>query len=208
MPEGVIFKKIKDSVTENEEILKAFNQIDRKEFLPQEQKPNSDQDRPLPIGNGQTISQPSLVAQMTAKLNLDDEDKVLEIGTGSGYQAAILSKIADKVYTIERFKDLADRAEKILDKIGCKNVEIKVDDGTKGWPEYAPYDGIIVTAAAPDIPPPLVEQLAKGGRIVIPVGGKFSQKLKVCEKKDGELETLEETYVRFVPLVGEYGWDE
>lgn len=208
MNNNKLLEKIKRSGVADRKILQAIETVDRKKFLPDSQKAKAYQDKPIPIGHGQTISQPSLVATMTKKLDVDDLSKVLEIGTGSGYQAAILAEIVDQVYSIERVEKLAKRAQETLDELGYDNIEIVVGDGTKGLLEHSPYDGIIVTAAAPEIPQPLINQLKEGGRLVIPVGGKMTQSLQVCQKKEGELETIEESYVRFVPLVGEEGWEE
>jgi protein-L-isoaspartate(D-aspartate) O-methyltransferase len=202
-----LLEQIKKQGVADRKILQAFTKVDRKKFLPKEQKAKAYQDRPIPIGYNQTISQPSLVASMTKKLDVGENDTILEIGTGSGYQAAILAEIVKQVYTIERVEELANRAKDTLAELGYDNVEVIIGDGSKGLPEYAPYDGIIVTAAAPEIPQTLVDQLKEGGKIVIPVGGKMTQSLKVCQKKDGELEIIEESYVRFVPLIGDEGWE-
>ena len=185
-------------------VIEAFRKVPRHEFIPPELKAESYADHPLPIGSGQTISQPYIVALMTQCLELVGAEKVLEIGTGSGYQAAILAELAREVYTVERYDDLADRASAILGKY--QNVHVRIGDGTEGWPEHAPYDGIIVTAGAPGAPQPLLDQLTDGGRLVIPVGGSFSQTL-VVYKRHGEV--FDETTVCgcvFVPLVGKYGW--
>lgn len=165
-------------------------------------------DTPLPIGEKQTISQPYMVALMTELLELDGSEKVLEIGTGSGYQAAILAALADRVYTIERIRPLALRARKALDSLGLLNVNIKISDGTTGWEEEAPFDAIIVTAGAPDIPQKFIDQLASGGRLVIPVGSQFEQVLvRIIKNADGTLNREQITGCRFVKLVGAYGWN-
>jgi len=156
-------------------ILKAFLQIPRHLFVPENYKDSSYEDNALPIGFGQTISQPSLVALMTALLNLKGNEKVLEIGTGSGYQAAILAKLASEVFTVERIPGLADKAKEILSEIGLKNVHVYTADGSLGLPKFAPFDAIVVTAAAKEIPNPLIHQLKEGGRIVIPVGEEFGE---------------------------------
>ena len=162
------------------------------------------EDYPLPIDEGQTISQPYVVALMTEALRLKPSDRVLEIGTGSGYQAAILAEIAKEVYTIEIRKGLADKAEKRLKEMGYKNVKVKYGDGYFGWEEYTPFDAIIITAAANHIPPPLIKQLKEGGRLIIPLGRTvYSQTLILATKKKGELNLQEITSVRFVPMVGE-----
>jgi len=165
-------------------------------------------DFPLPIGEGQTISQPYIVALMTEALELKGNERVLEIGTGSGYQTAILAELVLWVYTVERFPTLLSKAKKILTELGYKNISFKLDDGTLGWGEASPFDAIIVTAASPQIPPPLIEQLAEGGRIVIPVGDEFSQTLINGIKRGGQLHTKSLEPVRFVKLVGAYGFKE
>jgi len=163
-------------------------------------------DHPLPIGSGQTISQPYIVALMTQALELKGHERVLEIGTGSGYQAAILSRICDRVYTIERIDSLLVRARKIFDRLHYHNITSRLDDGTEGWPSEAPFEGIIVTAGGPSIPRPLIEQLTDPGRMIIPVGDQFTQELQLVEKKDGEIIVRTIEYVRFVNLVGTHGW--
>lgn len=191
---------------DNKRVLAAFASVPREEFVPERYRDLAYADMPLGIGEGQTISQPYTVAFMTQLLDPRPGDVVLEIGTGSGYQVAILSKLVKKVHTIERFKDLAEGARKILKRLGCKNVEVIVGDGSKGLSEHAPFDGIIITAAAPRIPRPLLDQLRIGGRLVAPVGSNFLQEMvKITKTKKG-LE--EETYpgFRFVPLVGEHGF--
>ena len=165
-------------------------------------------DFPLPIGEQQTISQPYIVAFMTEALGLTGEEKVLEIGTGCGYQAAILAELAPEVYSIERLYTLASRARQILGSLRYFNVKIKVGDGTLGWPEEAPFDAIIVTAAAPGIPRPLLDQLAMGGRLIIPVGDRSSQTLDVVHKTPEGLEHDYRGGCRFVKLIGSYGWEK
>lgn len=188
-------------------ILNIFGKVPRHEFIPHEYRDSAYENNALPVGEGQTISQPSLVAIMTQALGLKGHEKILEIGTGSGYQAAILSYLAKEVYTIERIKLLAQKSIEILEKLQIKNVYVFEGDGSLGLPKYAPYDAIIVTAGAREIPKSLVDQLKMGGRIVIPVGGsKIDQKLIVGQKKKGKLETKEVEPVRFVPLIGKYGW--
>ena len=188
-------------------ILEAFLEIPRHLFVPENQHIYAYQDSPLPIGKGQTISQPYIVAYMTHHLDLDGDEKVLEIGTGSGYQAAILGRLASDVHTVERHKSLADRASKLLDRLGFTNITIHVGDGTKGLPEYAPYDAIMVTAAAPDVPLPLLDQLAEGGRLIMPVGGRFGQVLHLYTKRKNEIRREDLAPVAFVPLIGDHGWD-
>jgi protein-L-isoaspartate(D-aspartate) O-methyltransferase len=185
-------------------VLKTMGTVPRHFFVPEEQRGAAYRDRPLPIGYGQTISQPFIVALMTDLINVGPSDVVLEIGTGSGYQAAVLSPLAAKVYSIEIIPELGQRAAARLAELRFDNVEVKVDDGYYGWPAHAPFDGIVVTAAASHIPPPLVEQLAKGGRMVVPVGGPFAtQFLMLVEKRrDGSITTRQLLPVSFVPLRG------
>jgi len=163
-------------------------------------------DYPLPIGRGQTISQPYIVALMTQALGLKGHEHVLEIGTGSGYQAAILSQICEKVYTVERIDTLLVQARKVFDSLHYLNILTKLDDGTNGWPEYSPYDVIIVTAGGPKIPLPLLEQLADPGILVIPVGDRGVQDLRLVTKKEGEIKEKTIELVRFVNLIGDHGW--
>ena len=183
-------------------VLEAMRRVPRHEFVPEEVRGLAYADRPLPIGFGQTISQPFIVALMTDLLNVEPGDKVLEIGTGSGYQAAVLSPLAERVYSIEIVPELGERAGKTLEQQDFANVETKIADGYYGWPEEAPFDGIVVTAAASHIPPPLVEQLKVGGRMVIPIGGPFSaQQLMLVEKlEDGGITTRQLLPVQFVPF--------
>lgn len=190
----------------NPRVIDAMRKVERHRFVPANMQPYAYYDQPLPIGEGQTISQPSLVALMTELLELKRSDKVLEIGTGSGYQAAILAELVDSVFTIEIIEPLAKRARKVLDELGYTNVWIKIGDGYKGWPEHAPFDAIIVTCAPSDIPPPLKEQLAEGGRMVIPVGREGSvQELILLRKKKGKIIRQTVLPVRFVPMLREEG---
>ena len=191
----------------DKKVLEAFKKVPRHEFIPPELGERAYSDYPLPIGNNQTISQPYMVALMTQCLGLMGGEKVLEIGAGSGYQTAILSKIAGEVYSVERIDSLAARAKKILEDIGYKNCKIKVGDGTLGWSEYAPYDGIIVTAGAPGVPESLVAQLKDGGRLVIPIGSGYTQVLTIIEKEGASLKTTEVCGCMFVPLIGKEGWE-
>lgn len=184
----------------------AFKSVPREAFMPKKYRYSAYQDHPAPIGSGQTISQPYMVALMTQSLSLKKDDTVLEVGTGSGYQAAILAKICRKVYGVERFPHLAKKAKHSLENEGIENVQIKEGDGTIGWPKHAPYDAIVVTAAAPRIPEPLVKQLKEGGRLVIPVGSMNSQSLIRATKKDQKLEKESICGCVFVPLVGKFGW--
>ncbi|MFO8085944.1 MAG: protein-L-isoaspartate(D-aspartate) O-methyltransferase [Desulfobacterales bacterium] len=188
-------------------VLKAMEEIPREQFLPETMAEFAYEDSPLPIGEGQTISQPYIVAVMTQLLELKRDDRVLEIGTGSGYAAAILSRIVDEVYTIERHKSLADEARKKFQRLGYDNIHVHHGDGTLGWPEHAPYDAIVVTAGAPEPPESLKKQLAIGGRLVIPTGSTRVQELvRIRRIGDDEYEREEHFSVRFVPLVGAEGW--
>ncbi len=189
-------------------VLAAFRKVQRHEFMPAALEAQAYGDHAMPIGEGQTISQPYIVALMTEMLGLTGTERVLEIGTGSGYQAAILAELCEKVFTVERIKPLADRARQTLDRLGYTKVALKIFDGTYGWKEMSPFDVIIVTAASPDVPQPLVEQLKDGGRLVIPVGDRYSQDLvKVVKTDKGVVRTLSVPVV-FVPLIGAYGWKE
>jgi protein-L-isoaspartate(D-aspartate) O-methyltransferase len=183
-------------------VLAAMRAVPRHRFVPADVRGEAYGDHPLPIGSGQTISQPYVVAWMTQALELDAGERVLEIGTGSGYQAAVLAELTPHVYTIEIVPELGERASEVLEELDYENVETKIGDGYYGWPEAAPFDGIVVTAAASHIPPPLVEQLKVGGRMVIPVGGPFAaQQLMLVEKaEDGSVTTRQLLPVRFVPF--------
>jgi protein-L-isoaspartate(D-aspartate) O-methyltransferase len=178
--------------------------VPRHEFVPEELRENAYEDRPLPIGLGQTISQPYIVAYMTELLGVDQDSTVLEIGTGSGYQAAVLAEIVKQVYTIEIFKELGEQAKERFKRLEYQNITSKVGDGYYGWEEVAPFDGIIVTCAAGHIPPPLIQQLKPGGKMVIPVGGVFQvqQLMLVMKDEEGNVRTKNMLPVRFVPLLG------
>ncbi len=205
----MIETQLKSRGIENEKVLKAFLDVPRHKFVPDHLKEKAYEDRPLPIGEGQTISQPYIVAEMISALAPESKDKVLEVGCGSGYAAAILAQIVNKVYGLERIKAVAEQAKKNIAFLKYENIEIELGDGTKGWPEAAPYDGILVSAAAPDIPDSLLKQLKTGGYMCIPVGGKNSQKLLQIKKIDeNEIEKKNLGRVRFVPLIGEKGWDD
>lgn len=184
-------------------VLKAMLKVQRDKFVPDEVKRLSYIDSPLPIGDDQTISQPYIVALMTELLGLTGDEKVLEIGTGSGYQAAILAEIIKEVYTIEILKSLADTACQRLQKLGYKNIKVKCGDGYKGWEEYAPFDGIIVTCAPDHIPQPLIDQLKIGGKMVIPVGEQYQELLLLTKISDSQLTRKSIIPVRFVPMTGE-----
>ena len=187
---------------QDERVLAAMEAVPRAEFVPAAQRPHAYEDRPLPIGEDQTISQPYIVALMTELLEVEEGDRVLEIGTGSGYQAAVLAELTPHVYTIEIIPTLAERAEETLRRLGYDAVEVKAGDGYLGWPDRAPFDGIIVTCAPEEVPGPLKEQLREGGRMVIPVGPQWThQTLYVLTKKGDTLEQKEIIPVRFVPMV-------
>jgi len=188
-------------------VIEAMLKIPRHIFVEEAMSAQAYSDSALPIGEKQTISQPYMVALMTELLQVSSSDKVLEIGTGSGYQAALLATIAKRVYTIERIRPLALRARKALDSLGLLNINIKIDDGTDGWPEEAPFDAIIVTAGAPEIPHALISQLKVGGKLVIPVGDLFEQTLvRATKKEDGSFSREDFIGCRFVKLVGKFGW--
>jgi len=189
-------------------VLAAMRKVPRHEFMPESLRQQAYGDHAMPIGEGQTISQPYIVALMIELLELKSSDRVLEIGTGSGYQVAILSELCEKVFTIERVKSLADKARAILDRLGYRNVAMKVYDGTYGWKEMSPFDAIIVTAAAPDVPSALIEQLREGRRLVPPVGERFTQVLKKVIKKPSGLVTQDGIPCMFVPLIGAHRWKE
>lgn len=189
-------------------LLQAMLKVPRHRFVPAEHRHLAYVDGPLPIGAGQTISQPYIVALMTQLLLLEGEEKVLEVGTGSGYQAAILGELAREVHTIERHAELAERARSLLQELGYTNIHVHVGDGSLGLAEYAPYQAILVTAAAPKAPPALLEQLADGGRLVIPVGGQWGQMLERWTRRGARYEQEEFVPVAFVPLRGEAGWKE
>ncbi len=211
------FQKARDRMVETQlvsrgisdpRVLEAMRKVCRHLFVDEALMDQAYSDHPLPIADKQTISQPYIVALMTESLELKGNEKVLEIGTGSGYQAAILAELAARVFSVERLPGLAHRANQVLQKLGYRNVVVRVADGTLGWPDEAPFDGILVTAGAPKVPQTLVDQLAVGGRLVIPVGGRISQDLILVERTvDGVRET-DLGGVRFVDLVGKHGWED
>lgn len=208
MRERMVAEQLIPRGISDKKVLAAFRKVPRHYFVPADLQERSYDDYPLPIGNQQTISQPYMVALMTQSLGLRGGEKVLEIGSGSGYQTAILAEMAKEVYSVERIDLLATQAEKALKSIGYTNFKIKVGDGTLGWDEYAPYDAIIVTAAAPGVPESLVKQLKDGGRIVIPIGNGYMQILTIVEKNGDKLTTKEVCGCAFVPLIGKEGWAE
>lgn len=200
----MVEQQIMERGIKDREVVEAMLKVERHEFVPEEFRDMAYTDGPLPIGEGQTISQPYIVAYMTEALKLKSGDRVLEIGTGSGYQAAVLAEIAKEVCTVEIIETLGRNAEKKLKELGYKNIRVKIGDGYRGWPEYAPFDAIIVTAAPEKIPQPLMDQLASGGRMIIPVGDIW-QELILIEKHDGKITKKEILPVRFVPMTGEAG---
>jgi protein-L-isoaspartate(D-aspartate) O-methyltransferase len=199
--EQIIGRGIKDK-----RLIEVLYKLERHRFVPQNSRDSAYGDFPIPIGEGQTISQPYMVALMTECLSLKGDEKVLEIGTGSGYQTAILAELAKEVYSIERIESLKIKAEKILKELGYTNIKIKLGDGTLGWEEESPFDRIIVTAANRDIPPPLLEQLNDKGIMVIPLGDRFSQGLTKIEKKGSQIIRQDICGCVFVPLIGKYGF--
>jgi protein-L-isoaspartate(D-aspartate) O-methyltransferase len=202
MRERMVETQIKARGVKDPRVLAAMLKVERHLFVPKDLHATAYSDQPLPIGEGQTISQPYIVALMTELLDLEGGKKVLEVGTGSGYQAAILAELANEVYTIEIIEKLAASAQKLLLDMGYRNIKVKAGDGYLGWPEAAPFDAIIVTCAPDHIPKPLIEQLKEGGRMVIPVG-EFTQELKKIVKHGGKLETTNVIPVIFVPMTGE-----
>jgi len=188
-------------------VLDALRKVPRHLFVEEALRDRAYGDHPLPIGEEQTISQPYIVALMTQLLELSERDKVLEIGTGSGYQTAVLAELARRVCSIERLPRLAERARALLEQLGYANVWVRVGSGTLGWPDEAPFDRILVTAGGPSVPPPLFQQLAEGGRLVLPLGDPVNQTLTVVEKVRGEMKTQEHGECKFVKLVGKYAWE-
>jgi protein-L-isoaspartate(D-aspartate) O-methyltransferase len=204
---GMVERQLRSRGIDDPHTLRAMAKVPREKFVPNELRNSAYDDRPLPIGYGQTISQPFIVALMTQRLQPKASDRVLEIGTGSGYQAAILSELAGEVYTIEIVRPLAQHAEVLLRELGYNNVHVKAGDGYKGWPEHAPFDGIIVTAAPDHVPQPLVEQLREGGRMIIPVGKTGAQILYLLEKRDGKIKQKAVIPVKFVPFTRDHAED-
>jgi protein-L-isoaspartate(D-aspartate) O-methyltransferase len=211
------FKKARERMVETQlaardirdpRVLEAMRKVPRHLFVDEALQDQAYNDHPLPISDKQTISQPYVVALMTQSLQLRGHEKVLEIGTGSGYQAAVLAELADRVFSIERHPGLALRANQILQKLLYKNVIIRVGDGSMGWPDDAPFDAVLVTAGTPKVPQPLVDQLSVGGRLVVPVGDRFSQDLILVERRPEGIAKTNMGGVRFVDLVGKWGWKE
>lgn len=203
--EAMVVTQIEARGIKNKKVLDAMRKVERHRFVPKEYMSAAYEDHPLPIGEDQTISQPYIVALMTEILEPDNTKKVLEIGTGSGYQAAILAELVQSVYTIEIIDVLGKRAEKTLSDLGYKNIKVKTGDGYKGWKEFSPFDAIIVTCAPSHIPQPLKDQLAEGGRMIIPVGERYHQELILLTKERGIIKQKEIIPVIFVPMFGENG---
>ena len=189
-------------------VLRAFDQTPRHLFVPTGIRHRAYEDSALPIGSGQTISQPSVHARYLSLLRLTGREKVLEIGTGSGYQTVLLAHLAAQVFSIERIPALLERAREVIQQTGVRNVSLLLGDGTLGWRDYAPYDAILVSAASPSVPQPLVDQLAEGGRLIIPLGGTEEQTLAVLTRREGEVVRQDVAPVRFVPLMGRHGWQD
>jgi len=199
--EQLVLRGIRDA-----RVLKAMSVVERHRFVPESLRGGAYADHPLPIGYGQTISQPYMVALMSESLQLSGGEKVLEIGTGSGYQTAILAELAKDVYSIERIDSLANKAQDLLAGLGLTNVRIRSGDGTLGWPEEAPFERVIITAASPAVPQPLLDQLKDGGKMLLPLGGSLSQMLTLIEKNGRDLRYSDICQCVFVPLVGKFGW--
>jgi protein-L-isoaspartate(D-aspartate) O-methyltransferase len=204
----MVERQLRRSGIRAENVLDAMGAVPRERFVPPREEPRAYADGALPIEHGQSISQPYMVGLMTEALALTGPERVLEIGTGTGYQAAVLAKLCEQVFSVERIPELAETASRRLAALGIASVRITVGDGTLGWPEHAPYDGIIVTAGAPRPPDPLVHQLAEGGRLVIPVGDRHTQMLKLYVKHPDRLAERSLCACKFVPLLGAYGWPE
>jgi protein-L-isoaspartate(D-aspartate) O-methyltransferase len=208
MREKMVSTQIEARGIHDYRVLEAMRGVPRHLFVGEALQDQAYGDFPLPIGEGQTISQPYIVAEMTQALELTKDDRVLEIGTGSGYQTAILAELAFRVYTIERVRELFIKARKLLDQLGYHNVIAKCSDGTLGWPDESPFDAIIVTAGAPEVPNKLVQQLTISGRMVIPVGDRFSQTLLRIRREEDGIQDTSLGGCRFVKLIGEHGWRE
>lgn len=205
--EAMVRNQIEARGVRDPRVLAAMRAVPRHHFVPDHQAGSAYHDSPLPIGQGQTISQPYIVALMTEMLELTGDEHVLEIGTGSGYQAAILGQLAAEVISVERFESLAEEAQENLSELGVDNVRVVVGDGSLGWPPKAPYDAILVTAASPEVPSPLEEQLAEGGRLVVPAGARWTQQLVRVRRVGGQIKRETTISVAFVPLIGKHGWE-
>ena len=208
MRRRMVWEQLENRGIQDKKVLSAFLEIPRHLFVSPEHRSGSYEDHPLPIGQGQTISQPYMVALMTEQLRVHSGSKILEIGTGSGYQAAILAHLGAKVYSVERIAPLAQSAMKRLKNLGYTQVEIRVGDGSLGWPSAAPFDGILVTAAAPRLPQLLLNQLREGGSLVIPIGSGLSQVLILARRLHGQIQSEEVCGCVFVPLIGAHGFEE
>jgi len=206
-PRRRLIETLRGNGVADEAVLRAFDEVPRHLFVPSGVRHRAYEDAPLPIGNGQTISQPSIHARYLAELRLTGEERVLEIGTGSGYQTALLARLAAQVFSVERIPALLDRARELLQSLGIRNVSLLLGDGTLGWRDYAPYDAILVGAAAPDVPRPLVEQLGEGGRLLVPIGDREEQVLAVLTRRGEQVQRRDVAPVRFVPLLGAHGWE-
>lgn len=202
----MVLRQIENRGLSNSRLLNALRWLPRHEFVKQGDENYAYNDEPLSIGFGQTISQPYITALMTSLAALEGNEDVLEVGTGSGYQAALLGLLARKVISIERIPELADRAQKVISRLGIPNVKVITGDGTTGWPENAPYDAILVTAGAPSVPQALLDQLSDGGRMIIPVGSRSVQNLQVWQRNGNRFNEENILPVVFVPLLGKYGW--
>jgi protein-L-isoaspartate(D-aspartate) O-methyltransferase len=205
---AALIERVRERGIRDMEILRAIDQTPRHDFVPAAVAHRAYEDAPIPIGFGQTASQPSLQALYIQLLELGPRDKVLEIGTGSGFQTALLAQLVDRVYSVERIRELSVRARDALDRLRLHNVALMVGDGTVGWSRYAPYDAILVAAGSPEVPEPLVEQLAIGGRMLVPVGSREMQRLVKVTRTPHGYETEEVLDCTFVPLLGRFGWAE
>jgi protein-L-isoaspartate(D-aspartate) O-methyltransferase len=204
----MIDKQLRARGIRDSRVLSAMGSVARHAFVPLEFLAQAYNDQPLPIGEGQTISQPFMVAAMSEALELTGDERVLEIGTGSGYQTAVLSLLAREVFSIETHASLAEAARAQLERREYRNIQIRVGDGSLGWPACAPFDAILVTAAAPRVPPPLAEQLAEGGRLLLPAGSAEAQQLLRVRRRGETLSNESLVHCRFVPLIGRHGWSE
>lgn len=204
----LLIERLQDRGIRDLEVLRAFDMVHRHEFLPEAVRHRAYEDAPIPIGFGQTASQPSLQALYMQVLQIGAADRVLEIGTGSGFQTAVLAQLADRVYSVERIRELAVRARETLERLRISNVAILVGDGTIGWSRYGPYDAILVAAGGPEIPEPLLAQLAMGGRMLIPVGGREHQRLMLVKRTEEGMQFEEVIDCTFVPLLGRFGWQD
>jgi len=203
-----LIEAIRERGIDELDVLAAFDRVPRHLFLPEAVRHRAYEDTPLPIGFGQTASQPSIQALYLQTLRLKPTDRVLEVGTGSGYQTALLAQLAGHVYSVERIRELSVRARAALDALRINNVALLVGDGTIGWPRYAPFDAILVAAGAPSVPTALLDQLAPGGRLLIPIGDRNEQRLTLFVRTERGLESQEITSCVFVPLIGRFGWAE